>query len=265
MPLPDWTLLLRTPAFEVTALLLGLVVGSFANVCIHRLPLGQSIVSPPSRCPGCQALIRPRDNVPVLGWILLRGRCRSCRAPISVRYPLVEAANGLLWLGLAVLRGPSRQTLVSMILVTALLILSLIDLDHMLLPNAITLPGIGLGLLASFLPGSPLRPLEAAGAAVGGYLAFALVWWVWKKLRGLDALGQGDWKLAAMLGACLGWQKMLLTVFLACLVGAVVGVLLLRRKGSDKLPLGTFLGAAGILVVFVGDPLLRWYRGLYGG
>ena len=126
MPLPDWTLLLRTPAFEVTALLLGLVVGSFANVCIHRLPLGQSIVSPPSRCPCCQALIRPRDNVPVLGWTLLRGRCRSCGEPISVRYPLVETTNGLLWLGLALVRGPSLQAVVSMIVVTALLILSLI-------------------------------------------------------------------------------------------------------------------------------------------
>ena len=103
MPAPDWSLLLRTPAFEITALLLGLVVGSFANVCIHRLPLGQSVVSPPSRCPACGTLIKAYDNLPVLGWLLLRGRCRSCRAPISWRYPAVEAANGLLWLALAVL------------------------------------------------------------------------------------------------------------------------------------------------------------------
>ena len=265
MPLPDWTLLLRTPAFEVTALLLGLVVGSFANVCIHRIPLGQSIVSPPSRCPSCQALIRPRDNVPVLGWLLLRGRCRDCRAPIPARYPLVEATNGGLWLALAVTRGPGVQTAVSMLVVTALLVLSLIDLDHMLLPNVITLPGILLGLVAAALPGSPLAPLEAATAAAAGYLAFAAIWWLWKKLRGLDALGQGDWKLAAMLGACLGWQRMLLTDFIACLLGAFVGVVLLRRHGQEKLPLGTFLGAAGILVVFVGDPLLSWYRGLLGG
>jgi leader peptidase (prepilin peptidase)/N-methyltransferase len=265
MPLPDWTLLLRTPAFEATVFLLGLVTGSFANVCIHRLPLRLSVVSPPSRCPRCEALIAPRDNLPVLGWLLLRGRCRSCQARISVRYPLVEAANGCLWLGLAVMRGPSLQTAVSMILVTALLVLSLIDLDHMLLPDVITLPGIGLGLLASALPGSPLTPLEAAAAAAGGYLAFAGIWWIWKTLRGVDALGQGDWKLAAMLGACLGWQKMLLTVFLACVMGAFVGVVLLRREGGDKLPLGTFLGVAGILVVFAGDSLLAWYRGLLGG
>ena len=106
MPAPDWTLLLRTPAFETTALLLGLVVGSFANVCIHRMPRRESVVSPPSRCPSCRTLILARDNVPVLGWLLLRGRCRACRAPISWRYPAVEAANGILWLALAVLQGP---------------------------------------------------------------------------------------------------------------------------------------------------------------
>jgi len=265
MPLPDWTLLLRTPAFEVTALLLGLIVGSFANVCIHRLPLGRSVVFPPSRCPQCDTLIRPWDNIPVLSWLVLRGRCRACRTPISPRYPAVEAANGLLWLGLAVQRGPSLQTLVSMVLVSALLVLSLIDLEHMLLPDVITLPGIAFGLAASALPGSPIRPLEAAAAAAGGYLAFAAVWWIWHRFRGVDALGQGDWKLAAMLGACLGWQEMLLTVFLGCVIGAAVGVVVLRLRGTDRLPFGTFLGVAGILVVFVGDVLLVWYRGLFGG
>lgn len=265
MLLPDWTLLLQTPAFEVTAFLLGLVVGSFANVCIHRLPRGQSVVSPPSRCPACQARIHPWDNLPVLSWLILRGRCRVCEAPISPRYPAVEATNGLLWLALAVQRGPGLQTLVSMILVSALLVLSLIDLEHMLLPDAITLPGIALGLAASLLPGSTLGPLEAAAAAGGGYLAFAAVWWTWRRLRGLDALGQGDWKLAAMLGAFLGWQEMLLTVFLACVLGAVVGLLVLRMRGTDRLPLGTFLGLSGIVTVFFGEVLLAWYRGLYGG
>jgi leader peptidase (prepilin peptidase)/N-methyltransferase len=152
-----------------------------------------------------------------------------------------------------------------MLVVSVLLVLSLIDLEHMLLPDVITLPGIVFGLAASALPGSPIRPLEAAAAAAGGYLAFAAVWWIWQRLRGIDALGQGDWKLAAMLGACLGWQKMLLTVFLACLIGAAVGVVVVRLRGTDRLPLGTFLGAAGIAVVFVGDPLVAWYRGLFGG
>lgn len=264
-PLLDWTLLLTTPAFEVTALLLGLVVGSFANVCIHRLPRGESVVSPPSRCPRCSARIPPWDNVPVVGFLLLGGRCRSCRAPISPRYPVVEAANGLLWLALAALRGPSLVTLLSMALVTALLVLALVDLDHQILPDVVTLPGTAFGLAASVLPGAKVAPLEAAAAAVAGYAGFALVWWLWKTLRGLDALGQGDWKMAAMLGAWLGWQKLLLTVFLASVVGTVIGLAVLRLRGKDRLPLGTFLGVAGILVVFFGEALVDWYAGLFRG
>ncbi len=268
MPALDWTLLLRSPAFETTALLLGLVVGSFANVCVYRLPRRQSIVSPPSRCPSCGALIRPRDNVPVLSWLLLRGRCRSCRAPISPRYPAVEAANGLLWLALAVLRGPRAQTFVAMALVTVLLVLSLIDLDHQLLPDAITLPGIAAGLAASFLPGSPVRPLAALLAAAGGWLAFAAVAKAYQRLRGVEGLGQGDWKMAAMLGAFLGWQPMLLTVLLASVAGTLVGLGAVALRGRDMryaLPLGTFLGAAGIATVFFGDAMLAWYRGVLGG
>jgi leader peptidase (prepilin peptidase)/N-methyltransferase len=268
MPAPDWSLLLRTPAFETTAFLLGLVVGSFANVCIHRLPLGQSVVSPPSRCPACGTLIKAYDNLPVLGFMLLRGRCRSCRAAISWRYPVVEAANGLLWLALAWRHGPTPRSLVEMALVTALLVLSLIDLEHQILPDVITLPGVALGLAASFLPGSPLTPLASALAAAGGWLAFAAVAKAYQKARGVEGLGQGDWKLAALLGAFLGWQKMLLTVLLASLAGTVVGLLAIALRGRDlryALPLGTFLGAAGVLVVFLGDALLGWYRGLFGG
>jgi leader peptidase (prepilin peptidase) / N-methyltransferase len=268
MPLPDWSLLLRTPAFEITACLLGLVVGSFANVCVHRLPRGESVVSPPSRCPSCGARIEARDNLPVLGWLLLRGRCRSCRAPISWRYPAVEAANGALWLALAALHGPRLGTAIEMALVTALLILSLVDLDHQLLPDVITLPGIVLGLAVSFLPQWSVRPVVAFAAAAGGWLAFAVVAKTYEKARGVEGLGQGDWKLAAMLGAFLGWQKMLLTVLLASMAGTVVGLLAIALRGRDMryaLPLGTFLGAAGALVVFLGDALLAWYRGLFGG
>jgi leader peptidase (prepilin peptidase)/N-methyltransferase len=285
MPFP-WTLPLRTPDFEVTALLLGLVVGSFANVCIHRLPLERepatgrfswaidmwrqmrSVVHPPSQCPRCGQRIRPWDNVPVLSWLLLRGRCRSCGGPIAWRYPVVEAANGLLWLALAATRGPRAQTVVAMVLVTALLVLSLIDLEHQLLPDAITLPGIAVGLAASFLPGSPIRPLAAAAAAAGGFLAFAAVACAYRKVRGVEGLGRGDWKMAALLGAFLGWQKMLLAVLLACVAGTVVGLAAIALRGKSMryaLPLGTFLGAAGAVVVFLGDVLLVWYRGLFGG
>jgi len=268
MPAPDWSLLLRTPAFEITALLLGLVVGSFANVCIHRLPLGQSVVRPPSRCPACGTLIKAYDNLPVLGFLLLRGRCRACRAAISWRYPAVEAANGLLWLALAYWHGPTPRSFVEMALFSALLVLSLIDLDHQLLPDVITLPGVAIGLAASFLPGSPVTPLQALLAAAGGWLAFAAVAKAYEKTRGIEGLGQGDWKLAALLGAFLGFQKMLLTVLLASMAGTLVGLLAIALRGRDMryaLPLGTFLGAAGVLTVFVGDALLAWYRGLFGG
>jgi len=232
------------------------------------LPRGQSVVTPPSRCPTCGELVRPWDNVPVLSFFLLGGRCRHCRTLIPLRYAVVEATNGFLWLALALLDGPSLQTLVAMLLATLLLVLSFIDLDHHLLPNAITLPGIALGLLASVLPGSPVSPLGAAAAAVGGYVAFLMVAKVYESLRGIEGLGQGDWKMTAMLGSFLGWQKMLLTVFLASLAGTLVGLALIALRGRDgkhALPLGTFLGAAGIAVLFVGDPLLDWYRGLFHG
>jgi leader peptidase (prepilin peptidase) / N-methyltransferase len=256
-----------TPLWPVAALALGLIVGSFANVCIHRLPLGQSVVTPRSRCPHCGAAISAWDNVPILSYALLRGRCRYCRAPISLRYPLVEAANGLLYLGLALQLAPTPRSLVLMAFVTALLVLSLIDLDHRQLPNVITLPGIAVGLAASLLPGPP-TPLSAAGGAAGGYLTFLLMAKAWRRFRHVDALGEGDWKLAAMLGACLGWQQMLLTVFLASLTGSVVGVALIvfgRRSSQYPLPFGTFLGVAGIVAAFVGQPLVTWYSGLLHG
>jgi leader peptidase (prepilin peptidase)/N-methyltransferase len=268
MPAPDWSLLLQSPAFETTALLLGLVVGSFANVCIHRLPRRESVVRPPSRCPACGTLVQARDNVPLVSWLLLRGRCRACRTPISWRYPVVEAANGLLWLALAFLQGPRAQTFVAMALVTALLVLGVIDLDHQILPDVITLPGIAVGLAASFLPGSGVRPLAAAAAAAGGWLAFAAVAWAYERTRGIEGLGQGDWKLAAMLGAFLGWQGMLLAVLLASVAGTVVGLGAVGLRGRDMkhaLPLGSFLGAGGIVVVLFGEAILTWYRELLGG
>ncbi|HEY7510772.1 MAG TPA: prepilin peptidase [Vicinamibacteria bacterium] len=258
---------LESPLREWIALLLGLIVGSFANVCIHRLPRRQSVGTPPSSCPRCGARIRPWDNVPVLSYLALRGRCRGCRAPISLRYPLVEAANGAAYLGLAVLMGPTLRTVAMMALVTALLVLSLIDLEWQILPNVITIPGVAVGLLASVLPGPPTLP-GALAAAAGGYLALMALALLWQRLRKVEALGQGDWKMTAMLGAFFGWQGMVLTVFLASLLGTLVGVGLILfggRTGQHKLPLGTFLGLAGIAVVFVGEPLLAWYKGLLAG
>lgn len=257
--------LLSPPVWECFSLLLGLIVGSFANVVIHRLPLGQSVVRPRSRCPRCGNEIRALDNLPVLSYLVLRGRCRHCRARISPRYPVVEATNGLLYLAIALLLGPTPRTLVAMALVTSLLILSLIDLDHQLLPDAITKPGILAGLLASLLPGPP-TPLESAASAVGGYVALMAVAFLARLYYREEALGRGDWKMAAMLGAFLGWQGMLLALLVGSLLGSLVGLALIAFFGGSRrsrIPLGTFLAAGGMAVVLVGEALLGWYRGFF--
>ena len=271
--------LLRTPLWEWTAAAFGLLVGSFANVCIHRIPLGQSIGSPPSRCPGCGAAIRPWDNVPVVSYLLLRGRCRACATRISPRYPLVEAANAVAWWAVAVRYGPTAAAGVAMALVTALLVLALIDLDHQILPNVITLPGTALGLTASLAlhlsgraPGTTLlagnAAWEAPVAAVAGYAAFAAVAAAARRYYGQEALGQGDWKLAAMMGAFLGFKGLFLTVFLGSLLGAVIGTALIAARKASRttpIPFGTFLGLAGIAIVVAGGDLWAWYSGFYEG
>jgi leader peptidase (prepilin peptidase)/N-methyltransferase len=250
-------------AWPFVAAAFGLVIGSFANVCIHRLPLQQSVVTPRSRCPRCQTMIGAADNVPLLSWLWLRGRCRVCAAPISARYPLVEAGNAALYGMVARGEEPGLRAVVSMAFATALLILGLIDLEHQILPDVITLPFVVAGLAASLLAGPP-TPLSSAGAALGGYVVFMLLALTWRRLRGIEALGQGDWKMAAMLGAFFGWEKLVLTVFLATLAGTVVGLGAIAFGGrtlQHRLPLGTFLSAAGLAVLLVGDPLWAWYRG----
>jgi leader peptidase (prepilin peptidase)/N-methyltransferase len=268
MPGSDGLLVSLEPwAWPWTALLLGLVVGSFANVVVYRLPLERSLSRPGSACPACGAPIRWYDNVPVLSWLLLRARCRRCGARISARYPLVELANGLLYFALARLLPPGVHAALSMAFVTALLVLSLIDLDHQILPDAITLPGTAIGILASLAPGPP-GPLESVLTAAGGYLGFAAVALVARWYYGEDALGQGDWKMAALLGAFLGWRALLVTVFLACLTGALAGLSLIalgRGSRLTRIPLGTFLGLAGIVAVFAADPVITWYAGLLDG
>ncbi len=259
--------LLQPPFREWFALAIGLVVGSFANVCIHRIPLGLSVVSPASRCPGCESLIRGFDNIPILSFLLLGGRCRACRKPISVRYPAVELANGLLYMCLALRIGAGLAAALAMLFATLLLILSLIDLDHHLLPDLLTLPGIVFGLGASLLR-QPPAPLEAALCAAGGYLALAALArtaeWHYRE----EALGQGDWKLVAMLGAFLGAKATLLAVFLGTFAGAVIGLGLMAiagRSGRTRLPLGSFLGLGGLVTLLVGEPLLGWYGALFRG
>jgi leader peptidase (prepilin peptidase)/N-methyltransferase len=264
----DLSPVLASPFLEGGAFVLGLIVGSFANVCIHRLPLDQSVVSPPSRCPACATLIRARDNVPLLSWLLLRGRCRSCRAPISARYPAVELVNGLLYALLAATGGPTPVTLVKMAFATVLLVLAFIDLDHQLLPDVLTLPGTAVGIAATFLPGWPLSFYESALAAIGGYVGMAILAMVSKAYYGQEALGQGDWKMTAMLGAFLGGQGMLLAVLLGAMAGAALGlglVALGRASRRTKVPLGTFLALGALVALFAGRGIVAWYGGLFRG
>ena len=268
--------LLRPPLWEFGAAALGLIVGSFANVCIHRIPRDESIGSPPSRCPGCGTPIRPWDNIPVLSFIVLLGKCRTCGARISPRYPLVEAMNAAAYWAVAVVYGATLVAGIAMALVTALLVLSLIDLDHQILPDVITKPAIVLGIVAALALHRPwltrfnrARGLvggsvwwEAPAAAAAGYAAFALIAWAGRKYYGQEALGRGDWKLAAMLGAFLGFKGLLLTVFVGSLFGAVIGLALITLRKADRttpIPFGTFLGLAGIAVVLAGAPIWRWY------
>jgi leader peptidase (prepilin peptidase) / N-methyltransferase len=291
----------------VFASLLGLVVGSFANVVIHRLPdrpepqleegperartLKEllaailtdfrpdwryiascwSRVARPRRshCPRCHASIRARDNLPIVSFLLLGARCRECHAPISWRYPIVEAANGLLWGGLIFANGSSAGSWALLPFASALLVLALIDSELRQLPDAITVPGVLAGLAASLLSGRPVpHPgtfLHALAAALGGYFSLALLTVAWLRFvrSDVEALGQGDWKMAAMLGAFLGPQALMLTVFLAAFCGSLTGaILILSGRGNmqSKLPLGTFLGLAGIAVLFIGEQVISWYR-----
>lgn len=211
--------------FVASAFFFGLIVGSFANVVIYRVPLERSIVFPASSCPRCGASIRPWHNLPVLSWLLLGGRCASCREPISARYPLVEAIHGI-GFALIVLRyGPFPFTLLLLAFFTALVILALIDWDHQILPDVITLPGIAAGIAGSFLSGALVDWKESALAAGFGYVSFFMVAEFYARVRGIEGLGQGDWKLAAMLGAFLGGHRLLLTVFFGSISGMVYGLI----------------------------------------
>lgn len=259
---------LEPAAWPYSAVLFGLVVGSFANVLIHRLPREQSVTFPPSACPACGARILARDNLPVLGWLLLRGRCRACKAPISPRYPLVEAGHALLWGATAALLGPTPRGFFALYLVTVLLALALIDLEHQLLPDLLTLPSLALALGLSLVPGWPIPPLEAFAAALGGWALMAGVAWAAERHYGEEALGQGDWKLTALLGAALGWRGCLLSVLLGSLSGAAVGGVLIalrRGHGRTKIPFGTFLAIGALITLLFGAPILDWYAGFFEG
>jgi leader peptidase (prepilin peptidase)/N-methyltransferase len=245
--------------------ILGLMVGSFLNVCIGRLPAGQSIVSPPSRCPRCGTPIAWYDNVPVVSYLVLGGRCRKCRAPISLRYPLIEIATGICFVMQGLAHGDDLPLLASRLVLTALLIaLFGTDLETMRLPNVLTLPGIGAGLVWSlFLP--PGIVSSAIGAVVGAAIPYAIRW-IWLRARGVDAMGLGDVKMLAMIGAFLGVRQVWVVLFLASVTGAVVGLAVMAGRGRSfrtRLPFGTFLAVAAFVASLTGEAVLDWYLGLF--
>ena len=271
--------------FALAAGLLGLMVGSFLNVVIHRLPImmerdwaaqcaelkGEaapafeplSLARPRSRCPQCGHSITALENIPLVSWLLLRGRCKGCAAPISLRYPLVEALTGLLFAFAAWHFGFTAAGLGAMVLIAALLALTAIDFDTQLLPDDITLPLLWIGLaLNAFNVYTDLK--SAVIGAMAGYLSLWGVYWLFKLFTGKEGMGYGDFKLLAALGAWLGWQMLPLTILLSSLVGAVVGISLMtfaRHGRNVPIPFGPYLAAAGAIALVWGKPLTRAYLG----
>ncbi|HSF19189.1 MAG TPA: prepilin peptidase [Vicinamibacteria bacterium] len=242
----------------------GLVWGSFVNVVIHRLPRGKFLDSTRSRCPACGEIVAAYDNVPVLSFLFLGGRCRYCKARISFRYPVVELAVGCASL-LAYLRhGPTLECVVELAFVAATVALVFIDYEHQILPNSITIPGILAGLALSLLRDTISIRDSALGALLGAGLLFVVAE-LYFRLRGIEGLGFGDVKMMGMVGAFLGWKGVFLTLFLGSFAGSVVGGFVLARGGDmqTKLPFGTFLGAGAIVALYSGTRLIGWYSGLF--
>jgi leader peptidase (prepilin peptidase)/N-methyltransferase len=271
--------------FAFAAGVIGLVVGSFLNVVIHRLPImmerdwaaqcadlrGEaspvfeplSLARPPSRCPGCGRPIRAVENIPIISWLLLRGRCKGCAAPISIRYPLVEAVTGLLFAFAAWHFGYTAAGFGAMLFIAALVALTGIDFDTQLLPDDITLPLLWVGL--GFNAFGVFTDLKSAViGAMAGYLSLWAVYWGFKLATGKEGMGFGDFKLLAALGAWLGWQMLPLTILLSSFVGAVVGIALLVFAGQGRnvpIPFGPYLAAAGAIALVWGKPLTNAYLG----
>jgi len=244
---------------------LGAIIGSFLNVCIYRIPAKISVVSPPSRCPQCGSEIRWYQNVPIISWLALGGKCASCKVPISMRYPLVEALNGILF-ALVIYRFPlSEASMVFMVFVSLLVVVTFIDIDHQIIPNVISLPGILVGFAGSFfIPWLTLA--DSVLGALAGVLLLGSVAFGYRLLTGKEGMGMGDLKLLAMIGAFLGWKAILPVVFIASLAGSLIGVPLMLIKGADgklALPFGPFLSLAAIIYLFWWVDLFAWYQSIF--
>ncbi len=265
----------------------GTIIGSFLNVVIHRVPNEESIVFPNSACPNCEKPIKSYDNIPILSWLILGGKCRNCKNPISPRYLFVEILTGLLFLSVYWSIGFNAFLPVALIFVAAVVSLVFIDAEHMILPNVITYPLLVFALLVRiifpllfgenyfsdfrFFPLNrmddyPLWLTSLVGAILGGIVGGGFLWLVgaiWKKLRGVDAMGLGDVKMMFAVGALLGWRLTLLSIFLGAFAGAVIGIFVIaRQKEKDfqtQIPFGIFLGIGSILSLLFGEQLIGWY------
>jgi leader peptidase (prepilin peptidase)/N-methyltransferase len=246
----------------VVFVLFGLLVGSFLNVVIARVPEGRSLVRPGSACPGCGAAIAWYDNVPILSFVALRGRCRACATPITWRYPLVEAVTAGLFAAAGIAFGPTLQGVVAAALLAALVAITVIDLERQIIPDVISLPGIVAGVLANLAVGRVLWMESLLGIVVGGGLFLVII------LASGGGMGGGDMKLGAMLGAFLGWKVVLLSVFIAVVVGGALAVALMAsgvRGRKDPIPFGPFLAAGGAAGLFWGERMVQWYLSGFAG
>lgn len=277
---------LPLPIVGTFAGILGAIIGSFLNVVIHRIPREQSIVFPNSACPSCREPLRAYDNIPILSFIILRGRCRFCRNPISIRYPIVEALTALLFVAVALRDGVSAALPFDLAFVAALIALTFIDAEHRILPNAITYPGIMFALLTRLalpylagpeqfddLPGLlmrlsqlPVWSVSLIGAVIGALVGGGSLWlmgFMWEKLRGVEAMGLGDVKMMFMAGAYLGWRLTILTIFIASLTGSLAGITVMlyerKRDFQKQLPYGVYLAIGAIVSLFIGSKMIEWY------
>ncbi len=269
----------------------GAIIGSFLNVVIHRVPLEQSIVFPNSRCPSCGAIIAFYDNIPILSYLLLKGKCRDCKEHIPARYPAVEFLTALLFVAVARHDGLSAALPFDLVFSSALVALVFIDAEHMILPNVITYPGIVFALIARIaipyltgrphfddlpslthgaLADMPIWVVSLAGAVIGALIGGGSLWlmgWTWEKLRGIEAMGLGDVKMMFMVGAYLGWRLTILTIFVGVLTGSIIGILLMARQGKKNmqllLPFGVFLGLGAVAALLFGSHLVEWYAGQF--
>jgi leader peptidase (prepilin peptidase)/N-methyltransferase len=247
------------------SILLGLALGSFLNVCIYRIPHKQSIIKPPSTCPNCGERIRFYDNIPLVSYILLFGKCRHCRHVIPWHYPVVEAITGLCSLALFIRYGLSFQYLLFLLFISALVTIAFIDFHHKIIPDVLSLPGIIAGYATTFILGH-ISWLDSLFGIIAGGGSLFIVAFIYAHLTGREGMGGGDIKLLAMIGAWIGWRPLPLVVLISSLTGAVVGAvsLLLAGKGlRAKIPFGPFLSLGALVYFFFGTELTNWYFGLF--